>query len=310
MTPASKLRLAFMGTPDFAVLTLLALRDAGHDIAAVYSQPPRAAGRGQKIQKSPVHAAAEDMGILVRTPRSLRDTDEQKFFGGLDLDCMVVVAYGLILPPAILDAPRLGCINIHFSLLPRWRGAAPVQRAMLAGDAETGVDIMQMDAGLDTGPILMREKVAIPPAITAGDLLKDLSARGAQMTLKVLAGLASGSLKASPQPETGITHAAKLSREDGRIDWTMPATDIERRIRALQPWPGCFFMLGNEAIKLQAAQVMPGISGRPGTLLDEDFTVACGTDSLRLLTVQKPGKGPTDGTAFIRGARLGVGHVL
>jgi methionyl-tRNA formyltransferase len=310
MMGSQKLRLAFMGTPDFSVLTLRALGDAGHDIAAVYTQPPKPVGRGYAVHKSPVHIAAEEMALTVRTPKTLRDTEEQKFFALLDLDIAVVVAYGLILPQAVLDAPRLGCINIHFSLLPRWRGAAPVQRAILAGDKETGINIMQMAAGLDTGSILLREKVPITATSTARALLDDLAGRGATQTLRALQGLATGTLKATPQPTEGITTAAKLTKEDGRIDWSKSAEEIERQLRALQPWPGCFFMLGDEPIKLLKAKIVNGKSVAPGTLLDENFTVVCGRDALQLITVQRAGKGPTDGASFLRGARLLIGHQL
>jgi methionyl-tRNA formyltransferase len=318
-----------MGTPDFALPTLRALREAGHDIAAVYTQPPKPAGRGQSLRPTPVHKAAEDLHIPVRTPKTLRDAAEQEFFASLKLDIAIVVAYGLILPQAILDAPRLGCINIHFSLLPRWRGAMPVQHAILAGDKETGIDIMQMAAGLDTGDILMRETVPITPASTTPNILADLGARGAPLTLRTIEGLAAGTITPKKQPDDGSTYAAKLTREDGRIDWNKPAATIERQVRALQPWPGVFFMLGNEPIKVLATEIVQnespsplggGLGGgvvktaspsAPGTLLDEkSFIVACGEQALRLVTVQRAGKNPTDGASFLRGTRLTVGQVL
>lgn len=301
---AHKLRLAFMGTPEFSVATLRALKEAGHDIVAVYTQPPKPAGRGKQVQKSAVYRAAEDMGLILRTPKTLRDTEEQKFFAGLKLDLAVVVAYGLILPQPVLDAPRLGCINVHFSKLPRWRGAMPVLHAVLAGDKETGVDIMQMAAGLDTGDILMRETVPIAPKSTTPDLLTDLAKRGARLAVQTVEGLAKGALTPQPQASEGATYAAKLTREDGRIDWSKSAAEIERQIRALQPWPGTFFMLGDEPVKVLAAEIVSGKSDAPGTLLDDQFTVACGHDALRLLKVQRPGKSPTEGAAFLRGLKL------
>ena len=257
-----------------------------------------------------MHVAAESLGIDVRTPKTLRDAEEQKIFADYSLDAAVVVAYGLILPQAILDAPRLGCLNIHFSLLPRWRGAAPVARAMLAGDTETGICIMQMDAGLDTGAVLVREAMPVSDAVTAPELLDKLTERGAVLTLQALAGRHDGLLKPVPQPVDGVTYAAKMTREDGRVDWTKPAVDIERQIRALQPWPGCFFMLGEEPIKLLQAEIVSGQSGAAGTLLADDFTVACGANALRLTTIQRAGKKPTDGASFLRGARLTVGQKL
>ncbi len=302
------LRLAFMGTPKFAAVALRPLQAAGHDIAVVYTQPPKPAGRGKHLQQSAVHKVAEQMGLRVRTPKTLRDAEEQKFFASLNLDAAVVVAYGLILPPAILEAPRLGCINVHFSLLPRWRGAMPVLHALLAGDKETGVDIMQMAAGLDTGDILMRETIPITPASTTPDLLDDLSQRGSRMILDTLAGLHAGKITPKPQSEQGATYAAKLTRQDGRIDWNKPAVELERQIRALQPWPGTFFMLGDETIKLLKAKIVADKSGAPGTLLDDQFTVACGQGALRLVTIQRAGKNPTDGASTLRGLRLETGH--
>lgn len=310
MTDSPPLRLAFMGTPDFSVPVLRALVEAGHQVVAAYSQPPKPAGRGQQTQKSPVHVAAEGLGIPVHTPRTLRDAEEQKIFAAYHLDAAVVVAYGLILPQAVLDAPRLGCLNIHFSLLPRWRGAAPVARAMLAGDRETGVCIMQMDAGLDTGGVLMREAMPIADDATAPVLLDQLTVRGAALTLKALAGCRDGSLKPVPQSDVGVTYAAKMTREDGRIDWTKPASAIERQIRALQPWPGCSFVIADEPIKLLKAEIVSGQSGVAGTLLADDFTVACGEGALRVLSLQRAGKKPTDGASFLRGARLAVGQKL
>jgi methionyl-tRNA formyltransferase len=284
------------------------LHEGDHDIVAVYCQPPKPAGRGQQIQKSPMQLAAEALAIPVHTPKSLRNEDEQKKFAELKLDLAVVAAYGLILPLPILNAPRLGCINIHASLLPRWRGAAPIQRAILAGDSETGITIMQMDAGLDTGAMLMREAVPIMATTTAGSLHDGLMALGAKMIPTAVEGLSNGVLKPLPQPETGVTYAAKLTREDGRIDWTKPAAEIERQVRGLQPWPGCFFMLGDEPIKVLKASIVTGSNGVPGTLLKDDFTIACGSDAVRLDSVQRAGKKATDGASFLRGSRLEVGQ--
>lgn len=306
----SKLRIAFMGTPDFAVPALRALIKAGHDIAAVYSQPPKPAGRGQHMRKTPVHQVAEEMGIDVHTPKTLRDENEQKIFSALKLDLAVVVAYGLILPQPILNAPKSGCLNIHASLLPRWRGAAPIQRAILAGDTETGITIMQMDKGLDTGPMLLTEKLSIMPTTTAGTLHDVLAEMGGNMIVRALEKIENDTITATSQPEEGVTYAAKLTREEGNVDWSKSAVEIERQIRAFAPWPGSFFMLGPEPIKILSAKILQGISGAPGTLLGDDFTVACGTDALRLTTVQRGGKSVTDGASFLRGARLNVGQKL
>ncbi|HYC01785.1 MAG TPA: methionyl-tRNA formyltransferase [Azospirillaceae bacterium] len=297
----ARLRLAFMGTPDFSAPILDALIEAGHEIACVYCQPPRPAGRGMAEQKSPVHRLAEARGIEVRTPRRLRDPADQQAFADLKLDVAVVAAYGLILPQAILDAPRLGCLNVHASLLPRWRGAAPIQRAILAGDAETGVTIMQMEAGLDTGPMLLKEAVAIGPRINARELHDALSAMGARMIVQALEFAAHGALRPQVQPEEGVTYAAKLDKAEGRLDLTQDAATLDRQVRALTPWPGCWLEAANgERLKVLAAEPVPG-SGAPGAILAGDLTVACGTGALRLLTVQRPGKGPVDGAAFLRG---------
>ncbi len=306
----TKLRLAFMGTPEFAARIFEAVRGAGHEIVAVYSQPPKPAGRGQHVQKSPVHLAAEDAGIEVRTPKTLRDPVEQKIFADLKLDVAVVAAYGLILPAPILTAPKWGCVNVHASLLPRWRGAAPIQRAILAGDTESGVTIMQMAEGLDTGDMLALDRLPITDATTAQTLHDDLAAMGASLIVRALDGLATGAIRPVPQPAEGATYAAKLTREDGLIDWSKPAVEIERQIRALVPWPGCYFMLGDEPVKLLAASVIADQSGVSGTLLDDRFTVACGQGALRLLKVQRGGKSATDGAAFLRGSRLQIGQKL
>lgn len=305
----TKLRVAFMGTPDFAVPPLQSLAAAGHDVVAVYCQPPKPAGRGQKIRKSPVHEAAEILGLSVHTPKSLRDTDVQEFFRNLHLDVAIVAAYGLILPSAILMAPRLGCLNIHASLLPRWRGAAPIQRSLLADDNQTGITIMQMDAGLDTGAILSQETCPITEKTTAGELHDTLMMLGTKLIIPTLQAVAEGTIRAIPQPESGVTYASKLTREDGRICWRSSAYDIERQIRALQPWPGCYFELKSEAIKVLSATIIDK-SAVPGTLLDVDMTIACGEKALRLTTVQRAGKSVTDGASFLRGQRLSVGMPL
>ncbi len=306
----SKLRLVFMGTPDFAVPSLRALVEAGHEVVCAYSQPPRPAGRGHQVQSSPVHRFAEAHGIPVRTPRTLRSAEAQDAFAGLRADAAVVAAYGLILPQPVLDAPRLGCLNVHGSLLPRWRGAAPIQRAILAGDAETGITIMQMDAGLDTGAMLLKEAVPITAETTASALHDALAALGARLIVEALDGLAAGRLAAQPQPADGVTYAAKLTREDGRLDWARDAGFVERQVRALTPWPGCWFEAGGERIKVLRAEPAAAAAAPPGTVLDDRLTVACGGGAVRLTAVQRPGKAPVDGAAFLRGFDLPPGTVL
>lgn len=298
-----------MGTPDFAVPALEALIAAGHEMRCVYSQPPRRAGRGQKERPSPVHAVAAERGIEVRTPTSLRDPAVQAAFAALDTEAAVVAAYGLILPQAVLDAPRLGCLNIHASLLPRWRGAAPIQRAILAGDAETGVTIMQMDAGLDTGAMLLSRSVPISDTATAGDLHDTLAALGAHLIVEALDGLGAGTLTATPQSEDGATYARKLERDEGRLDWSRPAAELARAVRAFSPWPGAWVEHGGARVKVLEAREADG-NGSPGTVLDNRLTIACGGGALRLLKVQRPGKGPVDADAFLRGYELPVGTVL
>jgi methionyl-tRNA formyltransferase len=303
------MRLAFFGTPDFAVPALEALVAAGHDIACVYTQPPRAAGRGGKQRRSPVHDVAERLDLAVRTPATLKDKQAQTDFAALDLDAAVVVAYGLILPKPILEAPRLGCINIHASLLPRWRGAAPIQRAILAGDKESGVTIMMMDEGLDTGPELLKEAVPIVPSTTGETLHDQLSALGARLIVEALDGLSSDRLKPTPQAEDGATYAAKLTREEGRLDWTRPAVELERQVRAFSPWPGAWFEHDGNRLKVIAAEVVPG-SGAPGSVLDDQLTVACAEEALRLSTVQRQGRAPVDAAALLRGYPIALGTVL
>ena len=306
-----RLDLAFMGTPEFAATILDALIAARHRLRAVYTQPPRPAGRGHRMQPSPVQALAERHGIAVRCPTTLRDAEMQAAFAALDVDAAVVAAYGLILPPAILAAPRLGCLNVHASLLPRWRGAAPIQRAILAGDRETGVTIMQMDAGLDTGPILLQEAVPLGPDTTGGGLSETLAALGARLILGALDGVARGCLKPRPQPSEGVTYAAKLRRDEAQLDWHRPADALERQVRAFDPWPGAFFAANGERIRVLAAAAEPQSStAPPGTVLDERLTIACGAGRLRLLRVQRAGRGALDAAAFLRGFRLLPGMVL
>jgi len=304
------LRLAFMGTPDFAVPILRALLDAGHAVVAVYTQPPRPAGRGHREQPSPVHRAAEAAGIPVHAPAKL-DAAEQEKFRALALDAAVVAAYGLILPKAVLEAPRLGCLNVHASLLPRWRGAAPIQRAILAGDKETGVTIMQMDEGLDTGPMLLAERVAIGPETTAAMLHDELAMLGARLIVHALAGRAEGTLRPRPQPAEGITYARKLGRDEGRLEWSKPAAELERAVRALNPVPGVWFRHDGERIKVRAAAVAESGAGTPpGTVLDAALTIACGSGALRLTRLQRAGRAAVEAEAFLRGYALPAGTRL
>lgn len=303
------MRLIFMGTPDFSVSILAALLAAGHEMAAVYSQPPRPAGRGHKEQPTPVHAFAAERGLTVLTPKSLRNAEAQAEFAAFRADAAVVAAYGLILPKAILEAPARGCLNVHASLLPRWRGAAPIQRAIQAGDAESGVTIMQMDEGLDTGDMLLMDRLPITAATTGQSLHDNLAAMGARLIVDALARLEAGTLAAMPQPAEGVTYAAKLAKEEGRLDWKRPAAELDCLIRAFTPWPGVWFEYGGERIKLLAAQPVAG-SGAPGAVLDDQLTVACGDGALRLLVLQRAGKGALDAQAFLRGYALPKGASL
>ncbi len=303
------LRLAFMGTPEFAVPALRSLAAAGHEIAAVYCQPPRPAGRGQKERPSAVQAAAAAAGLPVHTPASLRKPDAQAAFAALELDVAVVAAYGLILPKPILDAPRHGCLNIHASLLPRWRGAAPIQRAILAGDAMTGITIMQMDEGLDTGAILLQETVPVDAGATAATLHDALAECGAALIVQALDGLESGALEPRPQPDAGVTYAKKIEPADARIDWRNTAEVIERQVRAFAPRPGAWFELDGTRVKVLAAGVIAGV-GEPGTVLDDRLTVACGEGALQLLHLQREGRRALDREAFLRGAPVAKGTRL
>ena len=295
------LRIVYMGTPGFAVGPLAALLAAGHEVCCVYSQPPRPAGRGQRLRPSPVHAFAESKGIEVRTPRRLRAAEDQAAFAALKADVAVVAAYGLILPKPVLDAPTHGCINIHASLLPRWRGAAPIQHAILAGDTETGVTIMAMDEGLDTGDMLLKGVVPITGETTASSLHDDLAAMGSSLIVEAMAKLEAGTLAATPQPPAGETYAGKLSREDGRLDWRRPAADLERQVRALTPWPGTWFLHGDTVLKVSGAAVVPDAVGQPGEVTDDALAVACGEGGLRPTRIQRPGKAPMDAADLLRG---------
>ena len=307
------LRLVFMGTPAYAVPTLDALLASRHVVAEVYTQPPRAGGRGQKPRPTAVATRAEDAGIPVRTPRSLDDAAVRTAFAALGPDLGITVAYGLILPPAMLAAPRLGCINAHASLLPRWRGAAPIQRAIMAGDAETGVTIMRMDEGLDTGPIVTARSVPIGPEATGGALHNRLAALSARLVVEAIDGLAVGRLDPSPQPGTGVTHAAKVEKHEAAIDWRGPAARIERMVRALAPMPGAWFSHGGERIKVLAAELAAPTAGRPapGTVLDATLTIACGEGSaLRPTRLQRGGRAPMAADAFLRGRPVEPGTHL
>ncbi|MGL4729453.1 MAG: methionyl-tRNA formyltransferase [Bosea sp. (in: a-proteobacteria)] len=307
------LRIIFMGTPDFSVPVLTEIIGQGHEVVAAYTRAPKAAGRGMELRKSPVHVAAERFGIPVLHPRSLRDEAAQAEFVSFEADVAVVVAYGLILPQAVLDAPELGCLNLHASLLPRWRGAAPIQRAIMAGDAETGVCVMKMEAGLDTGPVGMIEKLAISPDMTAGELHDRLSPLGADLMARALAALARGSLGFNPQPHEGITYAAKIGNEDARIDWSWPAQALHDHVRGLSPFPGAFFEVdlgkGLERVKLLRTAMAEG-SGKPGTVLDMTGTIACGQGAVRLCQVQRAGKAAMATSDFLNGARLKPGDML
>ncbi|PJI92974.1 methionyl-tRNA formyltransferase [Yoonia maricola] len=296
------MRVIFMGTPDFSVPVLDALIEAGHEVVAVYCQPPRPAGRGKKDRPSPVQLRAEALGLAVRYPVSLKGEAEQADFAALEADVAVVVAYGLILPQAILDAPRLGCLNIHASLLPRWRGAAPIHRAIMAGDAQTGVCIMQMEAGLDTGPVLQREATPIGAEETTGQLHDRLSAMGARLVVQTLGALAS--LKPEPQPDEGVTYAAKIDKAEARVDWTKPAAEVSRLIRGLSPFPGAWCDVAGERVKLLGARVVNG-TGAPGRVL-AGFTIVCGDGAIEVTQAQRAGKKAMPAYEVLKGLALGA----
>ncbi|GFZ93783.1 methionyl-tRNA formyltransferase [Elstera cyanobacteriorum] len=301
------MRLAFMGTPVFAAVALQALIDAGHEIAAVYAQPARPAGRGQKPQPSPVENLARQHGLPVFTPISLKAPEEQAAFAALNLDAAVVAAYGLILPRAVLEAPKRGCFNIHGSLLPRWRGAAPIQRAILAGDAATGITIMQMEAGLDTGPMLLKGVLPITAETTGGSLHDALADLGARLMVQYLADPAA--YPPEVQPEDGVTYAAKIDKAELKLDWSLPAGQLDRVIRTFAPKPGAWAEINGERVKVLAAVPAPG-SGVPGTALDDAVTIATGEGALRLTHLQRPGKGPVAAADLLRGWPVPAGTLL
>ncbi|GLK45318.1 MULTISPECIES: methionyl-tRNA formyltransferase [Novosphingobium] len=301
------MRIIFMGTPDFAVPALVALVEAGHEVVAAYTQPPRPGGRrGKELTPSPVQREAEARGIEVRHPVSLKGAEEQAAFAALEADIAVVAAYGLILPQAVLDAPRLGCLNIHASILPRWRGAAPIQRAILAGDPTTGITIMQMEAGLDTGPMLATLRTTID-AKTAGELTSELAERGAQLLVGTLRDLAVH--RAVKQPEDGVTYARKIDKAEARLDFTASAVDVERQVRAFMPVPGAFFELDGERYKVLAARIVEG-SGEAGSTLDDALTVACGEQALQVTRIQRAGKPTMDVADLLRGRPIPAGTKL
>ncbi len=308
-TEPERLRLIFMGTASFAVPSLEALAASRHEIVAVYTQPARPAGRGMKPRPSAVQAAAARLALPVRTPERLRDPAEQAAFAGLGADLGVVAAYGLILPKAVLDAPRLGCINLHASLLPRWRGAAPIQHALLAGDRETGISIFQMEPSLDTGPVLAMERVPITEESTAEILHDTLADLAARMVVPVVDDLAAGRARAVPQPEGGVTYAAKLDKTAGRLDWSRPAAELERQLRALNPWPGCWTEALGQRLRVLAGELALA-SGPPGVVLDDRLTVACGEAALRLTELQRAGGRPLAAGEFLRGFPLPPGSRL
>ena len=301
------LRLAFMGTPDFAVPTLAELIGASHDIACVYTQPPRRKGRGLQTEKSPVHKFAEGAGLPVRHPVSLKDAEEQAAFAALDLDAVIVVAYGVLLPKPILAAPRLGCFNLHASLLPRWRGAAPIQRAIMACDGETGVMVMRMEEGLDTGPVLMAERISIGRK-TCGEVHDELARLGADLMGRALEELERGSVTQTPQASDGVTYAKKIEKSETQIDWAQPARRLDCHIRGLSPAPGAWFEAKGERIRVLLAEPVSG-NGAPGEVL-AGFGIACGEGALRLLSVQRAGRAPMEWSAFLRGFPLAPGEKL
>jgi methionyl-tRNA formyltransferase len=305
------MRIIFMGTPDFAVPALKALHAAGHDVVCVYTQPPRAAGRGKQLRASMVQVAAEALGVAVRSPVSLRTAEAQAEFAALNAEVAVVAAYGLILPQAVLDAPAHGCLNIHASLLPRWRGAAPIHRAVMAGDVETGVTIMQMEAGLDTGPML--HKIAVPVGgKTTGELTEELAALGAAAMIEVLTDLAA--FPPEPQDDAAAIYAPKIDKAESRIDWAEPAAVIERKVRGLAPFPGAWFELdganGPERVKLLLAEGIASPHAQHGEVLDDDFTIACGDGAIRPLMLQRAGKPVMARQDFLRGRPVAAGVVL
>jgi methionyl-tRNA formyltransferase len=307
------LRVIFMGTPQFACPTLSEIIGQGHDVVACYTREPAAAGRGMALKKSPVHQMAEGFGIPVHTPKTLRSDDALALFKSHDADVAVVVAYGKILPSAILEVPELGCLNLHGSLLPRWRGAAPLQRAVAAGDAETGVMVMQMEEGLDTGPVAMAERIAIGPDMTAGEIHDRLMGLGADLMARALAALSRGGLNFTPQSEHGITYAHKIEKAEARIDWNRPALELHNLVRGFSPFPGAFFETdwgqGMTRVKILRSCLVDG-KGTPGTVLDDELRVATSSGALQLIEVQRAGKGPMRADEFLRGAGIIAGTSL
>lgn len=305
------MRVVFMGTPEFSVPTLTEIVSSSHEVVAVYTRAPKPAGRGQTERKSPVHLAAEGFGIPVFTPKSLKGPDEQGVFALHDADVAIVVAYGLLLPKAILEAPRMGCLNLHGSLLPRWRGAAPIQRAVMAGDSQTGVMVMQMDEGLDTGAVAVGEIIPIGPDMTAGELHDQMMRVGADLMGRALAALERGSLDFTPQPADGVTYAKKIEKAESRIDWALPAEEVHNHIRGLSPFPGAWFELelGGKPVRVKVlrSSLAEG-SGTPGSVLS-DLTIACGSGAVRLVQVQREGKSAMDAATFLRGAGAMPGNV-
>lgn len=308
------LRLVFMGTPDFAVPTLAAIVGRGHEVAAVYTRAPQPAGRGMELRPSPVEREARRSGIAVLTPKTLRTPEAQEEFRAHRADAAVVVAYGLILPKPVLDAPRLGCFNLHASALPRWRGAAPINRAIMAGDTETGVVVMRMAEGLDTGPMAMTARVAIGPDMTAGELHDELARVGADLMVRALDALERGALTLTPQPEEGVTYAAKIDKNETRIDWTKPWKAVHDHCRGLSPFPGAWFELpgsGASAVRIKVLRTTRGEgAGPPGTVIDDRLTVACGDAAVRILELQRAGRQPMKAEEFLRGTPLAVGTRL
>ncbi|RAK59904.1 methionyl-tRNA formyltransferase [Phenylobacterium hankyongense] len=307
------MRLAFLGTPDFSVAVLKALVEAGHEIACAYSQPPAPRGRGQALRPSPVQAFAEEHGIAVRTPASMRDPAEVEGFRALGADAAVVVAFGQILPREVLEAPRLGSFNLHASLLPRWRGAAPIQRAIMAGDEVTGVEVMRMTEGLDEGPVLATATVRIGPLDTAGTLHDRLAGAAAELIVATLPAIEGGAAAETPQADDGVTYAKKIRPKEARLNWAKPGVEVDRKIRGLSPFPGAWFQLPTDKGPVRVKALLSAFEdadGAPGTVLDDRLLVACGEGAVRLLRVQREGKGPQDAETFLRGAPVAAGTQL
>ena len=307
------MRLAFLGTPDFALAALARLVEDGHEIACVYSQPPAPRGRGHELKPSPVHAFAAEKGLTVRTPASMRDPDEIAAFQALNLDAAAVVAFGQILPAAVLDAPRLGSFNLHGSLLPRWRGAAPIQRAVMAGDPVTGVEVMRMTEGLGEGPVLASETLRVGPLDTAGTMHDRMAVAGAELLARTLAAVARGEAVETPQPEDGVTYAKKIRPKEARIDWTKPGAEIDRKIRGLSPFPGAWFTLPTDKGPARVKALLSAFEdadGAPGEVLDDRLLIGAGEGAVRLLRVQREGRGPQDAGDFMRGVRVAGGTKL